>query len=152
MSMATFLRERLAALLRHKPMATPDLSLPAVLPALASVSGFPRFNPTAEPAVSVIIPARGQLPMTLRCLHSIALAETALGHEVIVVDDASDPALSEALEPVAGLRVEGDRVEGGGRLGEFEEALAVHFIYGGIEHGQRVLNARRGSCEADPDR
>jgi len=76
-----------------------------VLPELESQGGFPHFARQAEPWVSIVIPAFGELPMTLRCLHAIALAETSLPYEVILVDDGSEPSLSEVLQSVAGLRV-----------------------------------------------
>lgn len=76
-----------------------------VLPGLESERGFPRFRRQAEPTVSIVIPAFGELAMTLRCLHAIGQAETSVTYEVIVVDDGSEPALSEDLEPVSGLRI-----------------------------------------------
>jgi GT2 family glycosyltransferase len=105
MTLATFLREKMAAMRRRMPVARPDVSLFAVQPALESAAGLPRLDIWTEPAVSIVIPAHGQLPMTLRCLHSIALAGSSIPYEVILVDDASQPALSHALNAVPGLRV-----------------------------------------------
>ena len=105
MALADLLRKKFAALRRRVPVAGTDLSMAAVMPGLDAITGFPHFTRQAEPWVSIVIPAFGELPMTLRCLHSIALAQTALPYEVIVVDDGSEPALSDALQPISGLRV-----------------------------------------------
>jgi GT2 family glycosyltransferase len=55
------------------------------------------------PIVSVIIPTRGQLPYTLRCLASIIEHVSSIPIEVIVIDDdGSDGAL---LDDVRGIRL-----------------------------------------------
>jgi len=105
----SLVKERLAAL-RRRLLGSPSAPLPGVtldeaLPWLESETGFPRLRLEAHPLVTVIIPAHGELPMTLRCLHAIARAEAGLPFEVIVVDDASEPSLSDALAAVSGLRV-----------------------------------------------
>lgn len=105
MALANLVRRKIRALRRRVPTAGADLSMAVVLPGLDAQTGFPRFDRQAEPVASIIIPAFGELPMTLRCLRSIARAESQVPYEVIVVDDGSQPALSEAFQPVDGLRV-----------------------------------------------
>ncbi len=62
------------------------------------------FPDTAEPLVSIIIPAHGNLPITAACLRSIAAHAPTVPYEIIVVEDASgDPAMDE-LTGVCGLR------------------------------------------------
>ncbi len=59
----------------------------------------------AAPSVSVIVPTYGQVPMTRRCLASIAAHAPKAAIEVIVVDDFSgDPRLSR-LARIRGLRL-----------------------------------------------
>jgi GT2 family glycosyltransferase len=103
MALLPLTREWLSALRRRGPV--PDLALTSVLPWLGSSSGFPRFGQEAKPEVSIVIPAFGQLPMTLRCLQAIARAEGSTPYEVILVDDGSEPPLDEAVAAVEGLRV-----------------------------------------------
>ncbi len=62
--------------------------------------------PTSEtPVVSVIVPAFGQVPATLRCLRAIAASATATPFEVIVADDASDDPELWRLAAIPGLRL-----------------------------------------------
>lgn len=75
------------------------------LPWLAMLNGRPEFSDQLSPAVSIVIPAYGESSMTLRCLHAIARAQTAVTFEVILVDDASLPALGDALGTIAGLKL-----------------------------------------------
>ncbi len=82
-----------------------QLAMETVLPWLAAESRFPEFPREPDPYVSVVIPAFGELPMTLRCLHSVARADGSLPYEVIVVDDASEPSLADALALAPGLRL-----------------------------------------------
>jgi GT2 family glycosyltransferase len=109
MSLLSRCRERLGALWRGRRQrglpALGDLSVGAALPWFESQSGFPRFPGHAEPAVSIVVPAHGELPMTLRCLHAIARAGSSIPYEVILVDDGSDPPLSDLLASTPGLRV-----------------------------------------------
>ena len=58
-----------------------------------------------SPLVSIVIPVYGQLDRTLACLASIADAPTAVGFEVIVVDDASPDASAETLAVIPGLHL-----------------------------------------------
>jgi GT2 family glycosyltransferase len=109
MSLIARCRERLGRLWRgrrqREPPAAGGLSLGKALPWLESQSGFPRFPRPADPTVSIVVPAFGELPMTLRCLHAVARAGSTIAYEVILVDDASDPPLSDLLASTPGLRV-----------------------------------------------
>ncbi len=80
----------------------PKLALEDVLS-----GGFPEaiFQEVSEPSVSIIVPAHGELDMTLRCLESIAAARGSVPYEVIVVDDGSDPPLTEPLGRIQGLQM-----------------------------------------------
>jgi GT2 family glycosyltransferase/SAM-dependent methyltransferase len=64
-----------------------------------------RLATSAEPAVSIIIPAYGQVDLTRACLASIAAHPPAVPYEVILVDDASPEDLGKALAGVDGLIV-----------------------------------------------
>ncbi len=57
------------------------------------------------PLVSIVVPVFGQLDRTLACLASIADAPTAVGFEVIVVDDASPDGSADALGVIPGLHL-----------------------------------------------
>ena len=62
--------------------------------------------PTSEaPVVSIVVPAFGQVPATLRCLRAIAASATTTPYEVIVADDASDDPELPRLAAVRGLRL-----------------------------------------------
>jgi len=62
-----------------------------------------KFEPAADPVVSVVIPTYGNLPQTLICLESIAENLPAVPIEVIVAEDASgDPEILK-LGGVPGL-------------------------------------------------
>ncbi|AYQ87469.1 MAG: glycosyltransferase [Paraburkholderia tropica] len=63
-----------------------------------------RFEVVAEPLVSVIIPAYGNLPHTLACLRSIAEFLPHASIEVIVAEDDSDCDQILRLREVPGLR------------------------------------------------
>ena len=90
------------------PVTTPSLPSP-----LAAYSRAPsRVAPgdvvlprSACPVVSIVVPMYGKLDYTLRCLYSIAANSPSVDFEVIVVDDCSPDAPSEALRSVRGLRV-----------------------------------------------
>lgn len=56
------------------------------------------------PAVSVIVPAYGNLPYTLACLRSIAANPPQVTYEVLVVEDASGDEEILKLRDVPGLR------------------------------------------------
>jgi GT2 family glycosyltransferase len=62
------------------------------------------FPEVAAPKVSVVIPARDQLAVTLHCLASLILAPNAASFEVIVVDDGSTDGTRELAELVKGAR------------------------------------------------
>ncbi len=63
-----------------------------------------RFNRASAPLVSVIIPAYGNLGMTLACLMSIQRFEPAAPIEVLVVEDSSGDEEITRLAQVSGLR------------------------------------------------
>ncbi len=58
-----------------------------------------------QPDVSIVIPVHNQWALTAGCLRSIASDFSAVGFEVIVVDDASDDETPEALDQVVGVNV-----------------------------------------------
>ena len=60
---------------------------------------------SAQPRVSVIIPAFGQLDYTLACLRSIVRHAPRAPFEVIVVDDASSDDSASTLAGIDGLRL-----------------------------------------------
>ncbi|WP_354320380.1 glycosyltransferase [Pseudacidovorax sp. 1753] len=63
-----------------------------------------RFDPPSEPQVSVVIPAYGNLEMTLACVASIAKHLPKAPIEVLVVEDASGDQDILKLAQVPGLR------------------------------------------------
>lgn len=60
-------------------------------------------EPGADPCVSIIVPAYGEIESTCRCLESIARLRERSNYEVIVADDCS-PDESAFLQLVPGLR------------------------------------------------
>ncbi|HEY0198055.1 MAG TPA: glycosyltransferase [Rhodanobacter sp.] len=64
---------------------------------------FPSY---AEPLVSIIIPAYGNLPITLGCLRSIAAHLPQVAFEVLVLEDASGDTDILRLSDVPGLHFE----------------------------------------------
>lgn len=89
-------------------LATSALTLIADSPAgdiqsrLQALS-FPIY---ANPSVSIIIPAYGQLKITLACLESIARNLPHISTEIIVVEDCSGDTEINQLRTVQGLRYE----------------------------------------------
>ena len=69
---------------------------------LIELAPFPAFS---EPEVSIIIPMRDQLKVTLECLRSVRETSDDVAFEVIVVDDASAPGTVDHLCRVENLRV-----------------------------------------------
>lgn len=59
----------------------------------------------AAPSVSVIVPTYGQVPMTRRCLASMAVHPPEAGVEVIVIDDSSGDKRLSRLSRIPGLRL-----------------------------------------------
>ena len=59
----------------------------------------------SDPVVSIIIPVKDQLDLTMACLRSIARVPTAVPYEVILVDDASTEGTRTRLTAVENLRV-----------------------------------------------
>ncbi len=89
--------QRLQRPVAMQPILTPD-AVEAVLEEL-------RFPQEDDPEVSILIPTYGNLPLTLRCLWSIAERPPRCRYEVLVVEDASgDPAMAR-LSAVPGLRL-----------------------------------------------
>lgn len=66
-----------------------------------------------QPQVSIIVPVYGNLDLTLQCLAAIAEAPTAVGYEVIVVDDASPDGSADVLAKVAGITLIKNTVNSG---------------------------------------
>ena len=58
-----------------------------------------------EPEASIIIPVHNQWTLTAACLRSVAIDFSAVGFEVIVVDDASTDDTAEQLRRVTGVNV-----------------------------------------------
>lgn len=79
----------------------PESIVVAAAPAPKQVA----FVTDSVPLVSIVIPVFGRLSTTLRCLESIASAPTAVGYEVIVVDDASPDGSADALAEIDGVRL-----------------------------------------------
>ncbi len=92
---------RIAQEFRPRHATDPALQL---LPLDDNTEGLALPSP-ADPRVSVIIPAYGELPHTLACLRSIARHGAAATFEVIVVDDASPDESAGALAGIAGLHL-----------------------------------------------
>jgi GT2 family glycosyltransferase len=63
------------------------------------------FPAVVDPEISIVIPVHNQLEFTLNCLSTIATQGARRSFEVLVVDDASDPAIFLRLREIAGLRV-----------------------------------------------
>lgn len=66
-----------------------------------------------QPQVSIIIPVYGNVDLTLQCLAAIAEAPTAVGYEVIVIDDASADGSGDVLAKVAGITLIKNTVNSG---------------------------------------
>ncbi|HEV2538427.1 MAG TPA: glycosyltransferase [Frateuria sp.] len=64
------------------------------------------FESYAEPLVTIIIPAYGNLAITAACLRSIAAHPPSVACEILVAEDASGDVEMEALARVPGLRYE----------------------------------------------
>ena len=105
MTLRDIVRRKVAGLRRRVPAAVDDTSLQAVLPDLETKRDLPRFQVRPDPRISILIPAFGELQLTLRCLHSIAAAGSSIAFEVIVIDDGSEPPLADTLKRIPGLRV-----------------------------------------------
>lgn len=65
-----------------------------------------RFATSREPLVSIVIPAYGNLPVTLTCLRSIARHPPECPFEVVVLEDCSGDLQIDRLAAVPGLRYE----------------------------------------------
>lgn len=65
-----------------------------------------RFEPSSGPLVSIVIPAYGNLAVTLTCLRSIARHPPECPFEVIVLEDCSGDSEINRLACVPGLRYE----------------------------------------------
>ncbi len=90
------------------PVSTPppEAAPAPPTPALPPPAPPPLVLPTSRaPLVSVIVPAYGQVPATLRCLRAIAASETETPFEVILAEDASGDPEVALLDQVVGLRL-----------------------------------------------
>lgn len=63
------------------------------------------FAVTAEPLVSIVIPAYNQVEYTYRCLESILEHTRDVAYEVIVADDQSTDDTTKLSQKVSGIRV-----------------------------------------------
>ena len=70
--------------------------------------------PTSEaPLISIIVPVHDAINDVLACLRSIAAHPPRAGFEVIIANDASDPAEFSPIRQVAGIRIlDGDTNQG----------------------------------------
>ncbi len=66
--------------------------------------GVPTVPMALEPEVSIVIPVHNQWSVTAACLRSIAADFSAVGFEVIVVDDASNDNTPHGLGQVVGIK------------------------------------------------
>jgi GT2 family glycosyltransferase/glycosyltransferase involved in cell wall biosynthesis len=86
----------------------PGLALPvahkALLSDLQSRVAALRFEPHPQPRVTIVVPAYGNLPVTLTCLESVSRYWPDAPAEVLVVEDASGDAQMTGLRSVPGLR------------------------------------------------
>jgi GT2 family glycosyltransferase/glycosyltransferase involved in cell wall biosynthesis len=74
-------------------------------PGGSAAATVPTIPMALQPDVSIVIPVHNQWEVTAACLRSIATDFSAVGFEVIVVDDASDDETPEALDGVVGVNV-----------------------------------------------
>lgn len=88
---------------RHPPRTGLESSPPT---AMRKALDELRFPENANPEVSILIPAFGNLNHTLACLQSIHRHLPRVSFEVLVVEDASGDEQMEALAHVQGLRYE----------------------------------------------
>lgn len=101
---------------QHAPVDNARAGHPAASPAVAPAESAPMsprqlltglsFVAPAEPLVTIIIPAYGNLPITAACLRSIAAHPPVAACEILVVEDASGDTDIQALAGVPGLRFE----------------------------------------------
>ena len=63
-----------------------------------------RFPESAEPEVTIVVPAYGNFPLTLACLVSICTNPPVASFEVVLVEDASGDQSMPALAGIPGLR------------------------------------------------
>lgn len=89
-----------AAMIGQAPEVTTAVALPEDM--LAGLA----FQPCAEPLVTIIIPAYGNLAITAACLRSIMAHPPIVACEILVVEDASGDTEIQALACVPGLRYE----------------------------------------------
>lgn len=85
------------------PAPPPTIDLPVAADAVIEPESIVLCT-SDRPLVSIVIPAYGQVPVTLRCLASLALNPPTVPHEVIVVEDASGDPAAHDVGRVAGVR------------------------------------------------
>lgn len=93
---------------RRQETAAQVSALPTLLPLLKDIDNALEnlhFSESAAPVVSILIPTYGNLPMTLRCLRSIAENPPRCCYEVLVVEDASGDPDIQRLAEIPGLRL-----------------------------------------------
>ena len=63
------------------------------------------FAASAQPHVSIVVPAYGKPLLSYTCLKSVHANTLPGAYEVLLVDDASPQPLAQALAPVGGVRI-----------------------------------------------
>jgi len=87
---------------RPAPPSLEQVGEQEALDALAQSIELPTFD---QPRVSLVIPLFAAADLTRRCLETISDNTTAIGYEVILVDDTADADTKRLLEQVHGARV-----------------------------------------------
>ena len=90
---------RHAVLVQAQPLVSASAEADVAVPAVDGLA----FPEVAVPKVSIVIPAYGNLAMTVACLRSIAISARGVDCEVIVAEDNSGQTEMEALRSVPGL-------------------------------------------------
>src|SRR5262249_9696976 len=63
------------------------------------------FAPSAQPRVSIVVPAYGKPLLSYTCLKSVHANTLSGAFEVLLVDDASPQPLAQTLAAVSGIRI-----------------------------------------------
>ncbi len=66
-----------------------------------------------EPVVSILLPVYNQLPITVECICSLVGHTDLSRHEIVIIDDCSEPAVGELLSSVAHVRYLRNEVNSG---------------------------------------
>jgi GT2 family glycosyltransferase len=83
--------------------AAKHLVLPVPINALIAPQSIPLAT-SAQPEISIIIPAYGKAEVTLRCLASLHQHPPSVPYEVLVVEDCSGEPGADAVSNVSGIR------------------------------------------------